>query len=211
MVRPWPDCTIVIPTLDLNVAAQTGRLAMANAGCDVLLDIVIDTKREGFTRTANRGLRTLSTPYVCLLNDDAIPVTQNWLVLLREAIDSNPEYGFAGPSGRCRGEVQSSGWEGMPFGHRQVLLLSFFCTLIKKSVIDEVGLLDEDFAHYGSDNFYQLGAHKKGWRSVLAQHVYVEHEVGETIWDWKTRDKETLRRKIREQLSTRPSSTITTC
>ena len=96
------DCTIIIPTLDLNTAAETARLAMANAGCDVWPNIIVDEQGEGFTRTVNRGLRTLSTPYVCLLNDDAIPITDNWLVLLRDAIDSKPEYGFAGPSGRCR-------------------------------------------------------------------------------------------------------------
>lgn len=190
------ECTLIIPTLDLSRAVETMRQAMANAGCDVLPNIIVDGSGEGFTRTVNRGLCTLSTPYVCLLNDDAIPVTDNWLVLLRDAIDSKSEYGFAGPSGRCRGEVQSSGWPGMPFGHRRVLFLSFFCTLIKKQVVDEVGLLDPDFSHYGSDNFYQFQAYKAGWRSVLAQHVYVAHDVGKTIWDWKIHDKAVLKRKL---------------
>ena len=192
------DYTIIVPTLDWAVGIKTGRAALANAGCDALLDIIVDEYGEGFTRTVNRGLRTLSTPYVCLLNDDAYPVTDNWLVLLRDAIDSKPEYGFAGPSGRCRGEVQSSGWPGMPYGLRNVLLLSFFCVLIKRAVLEDVGLLDEDFAHYASDNWLMFEAYKRGWRGVLVQHVFVEHAVGKTIQAWKLADKETLRRKLRE-------------
>lgn len=193
--------TIIIPTLHPHIAAAIGRAALANAGCEAKLDIVHDVDRDGFTKTVNRGLRRLDTDYVCLLNDDAVPVTDGWLRLLREAIDSHRGCGFAGPSGRCRGEVQSSGWTGMPFGWRRVLFLSFFCTLIKKQVVDDIGLLDEDFHHYASDNFYQWVAYKKGWRSILAQHVYVEHAVGKTIHNWKMLDKETLKRKIREGLA----------
>jgi len=190
--------TIIIPTLRPDVAAATGRAALANAGCEAKLDIVHDVDGDGFTKTVNKGLRRLDTDYVCLLNDDAVPITDNWLVLLREAIDSKPEYGFAGPSGRCRGEIQSSGWPGMPFGHRRVFLLSFFCTLIKSEVFADVGLLDPDFVHYGSDNWLTLQAYKKGWRSVLAQHVFVEHAVGATISDWKLQDSATLRFKVLE-------------
>lgn len=190
------DCTIIIPTLHPNDAYETGFLATANAGCDTVLNVVHDTRGDGFTKTVNRGLRTLTTEYVCLLNDDAVPITENWLVLLKEAINTKPDYGFAGPSGKCRGELQSSGHLGMPFELRTVLFLSFFCTLIRREVFDDVGLLDEDFIHYASDNWLTWIAYKAGWRSVLARHVYVEHEVGETIWPWKIQDKMTLRRKL---------------
>jgi GT2 family glycosyltransferase len=134
----------------------------------------------GFTKVVNRGIRNVGTEFVCILNDDIPRFGMNWLLNLREGMDSHPLTGFVGPSGNCRTEPQRSGnarirkKQFVPVGH-----LAWFCVLIRMSVFDEIGLLDESFLDYGSDVDFQWRAQDQGWISVWCPHVYIWHDVGE--------------------------------
>jgi GT2 family glycosyltransferase len=52
-----------------------------------------------------------------------------------------------------------------------------FCMLIRRTVVDEVGLLDPIFGRgYGEENDYSIRASDRGWRHVLAGGALVRHD-----------------------------------
>ena len=185
---------IVIPTLDPKRGKATGRLAMLHAGCDARL-IVVDGPMRGFTKTVNDGLRrTKPTEDVCILNDDVTWFPIGWLAALQRALYSNPRYGIAGPSGRSASATRDGKLGDT--GLKVVSQLSFWCVLLKRQMIDQLGLLDERFIHYCSDNEYCLRAIKKGWRCVWVKSVYLEHRHhGSGLRSqWKVHDQRLLAR-----------------
>ena len=182
---------LIIPTRNPEQARQMARTAQARAGCAVRVRIVHDEHGEGFTKTVNRGLRQVDgeAEAVCLLNDDAVPVTDEWLRILHQQLLKYKDVGFAGPSGPCRTMPQAMGeaggsWAQLPPIH--VGHLAGFCLLVRHEVIDKVGLLDERFIHYGSDVEWQW---RSGFNSLWVPAVYCEHEVGKPIAKWWEHDK----------------------
>ena len=90
------------------------------------------------------------------------------------------------------------GWSGQ-HGLMEVDHLPFWCVLIKRAVIDKIGLLDEDFIHYGSDNYYSKCATRAGFKSVWVQDVFLKHthHGSGLIFKWKEHDDYVWTRKRR--------------
>lgn len=74
-------------------------------------------------------------------------------------------------------------------------MVAFFCTLIKRQVLDDIGFLSEDYGMgFGDDDDYCLRARNAGWKCLLAWDTFVVHKHRSTwkrhIPDWeKRRDK----------------------
>jgi len=186
---------IIIPTLDQAKAKATGRLALLSAGCDARL-IVVDGPERGFTKTVNEGLRQTTNEDVCLLNDDVTRFQHGWLAALSAGLYSKPRYGIAGPSGKSAAKSRE-GRLGMT-GIEAVHQISFWCVLIRREVIDEIGILDERFIHYGSDNEYCRRAARKRWRCVWIKSVYLvhKHHGSGLRMKWKQHDKREQQRML---------------
>lgn len=193
---------IVMPTVHPKLARVTMRLAQVTAGCDTVAHIVHDDKRSGFTRTVNAGMRE-STGDVMLLNDDIEWFQYGWLDILHRALYESAKTGIVGPSGKSSTKPMCYGWHGQ-HGLAKVDHLPFWCALIKRALIDKIGLLDPDFIHYGSDNYYSQCAAAAGYSSVWCMDVFLKHthhgsglvfkwkEHDDTIW---TKKKRRLRRR----------------
>lgn len=169
---------IVIPTLKKSVGVDTGQQALIAAGCSVPVRVIVsvDKKREGFTRTVNAGIvRADESADICILNDDVTNFQFGWLEQLRRGLYSNSIYGLSGPSGKSAAAPMNSGLPGM-MGLQVVEQISFWCVLLKREMLSKLGLLDEAFIHYCSDNWYCHVMNKKGWRCVWVKSVYLEHE-----------------------------------
>lgn len=73
-------------------------------------------------------------------------------------------------------------------------MVAFFCVLIKRAVLDDIGFLSEDYGMgFGDDDDYCLRAEKAGWGRMLAWDTFVVHKHRSTwkkhIPDWeKLRD-----------------------
>ena len=159
-----------------------------------------DTAR-GYTRAANQGLDRSTAEYVVLLNSDTV-VTPEWLDRMVACIESSSEIGLVGPlsntaSWQSIPYVESGGdWAANPLPpgmsiddmarlvaryssriYPPMPLLNGFCLLIRRGLIDEIGLFDEEtFGDgYGEENDYALRARKAGWRPALADDAYVYH------------------------------------
>lgn len=190
--------TIVIPTVQPARAEDTAQLAELTAGCECQSIIVHDAKRRGFSRTVNQGWRQAPGDAM-ILNDDIAWFQYGWLDILRRALYSDDVYGIAGPSGRSSTKPMCYGWAGQ-HGAQIVDHLPFWCALIKKELTDQIGYLDEEFIHYGSDNHYCRLAHNLGYASVWVRDVYLEHEHHGSglITEWKDHDDLIWNRKRRQ-------------
>jgi len=194
-----PTIGLIIPTLD-PMKAQASKDKWADAGLDYLYMLAVDNECEGFTKTVNIGFECLALEeqdgnyyfdYFGILGDDAVPETEGWLLELRKALERG--YGFAFPTMPCRTIPISRARRASPT--EQLVEIPhgpYGCVLMRREVLEEVGLLDEAFSHYGSDVDHQR---RSSWKSVWAAHVYVHRELHEPREPWWTEDGEEFRRR----------------
>lgn len=156
----------------------------------------------GYTASADEGVRAATSEWVALLNSDLV-LTRGWLEGLLDASTSAPDVAFVGPvsnaasyqsvpdihgpDGRFAVNALPAGWdaEDMAAAVRrasqhafpQVPLLNGFCTLMRRSVVLELGGFNVTAfpAGYGEENDLCARATKAGHKLVVADHVYVHH------------------------------------
>ncbi len=155
----------------------------------------------GYTLAANQGLRASKADHVILLNSDTV-VTRDWLERLVACAESDPKIGLVGPLSNCASwqsvpDVDADGdWATNPLpdgvapdamaallardagpNYPRMAFLNGFCLLIRRAVLDAMGLFDEEgFGRgYGEENDYCLRARNAGFELALADDVYVLH------------------------------------
>lgn len=193
---------IVTPTLDLQTGHTACLQAQATAGVGCKFIVVHDLTGQGAAKTANKGLKqALETkiPYICYMNDDVWIKQQGWLKRLIEVMKSDPKLGMAAPGGRCRTKPQKQCRPGMPPNIREAALLAFFCVLCRSKMLEEIGLFDEDFIHYGCDNDLCERARAAGWKLACVEDVWVSHHLSKVIKDWMIKDSAVLKAKRRRR------------
>jgi len=145
------------------------------------------SSNRGFAGGYNCGIPAASSENdVLLLNSDAF-VTRGWLTRM-SACMVRKGAGLVGPcTNNCKGKQRHAlRMNGLvrPWFRRtqQVDYLSFFCILISRRVIRDVGLLDERF-HYGmfEDDDYCRRACAAGFRLFIDGRTWVWHEANSTF------------------------------
>ena len=146
---------------------------------------------------ANQGIVRATGDQILLLNNDTI-VSTGWLCRLLRALESDPAIGLVGPcsnfvSGPQQvqagyenvGELDGFAWDwgkthdGLRI---EVNRLVGFCLLIKRAVVDAIGLLDERFGiGCFEDDDYCVRAIRAGYRAVIAGDAFVHHYGGRTF------------------------------
>ena len=191
---------IVTATLDEEKGRQVCELACRTAGVPCEIVVAYDKVARGATKNANAGFRrALKTDarYVVYIVDDARCVQKDWLKRMIDVLESNPRHGIASPSGKCRA-IQNRGRPSMRPGVQVVDNLSFFCVVIKRELMEQIGLFDEGYIHYGQDNDYCNRARKVGWKCLWVQDVYVHHQPSAYVKKWKRADQARHRKKWRK-------------
>ncbi|RJX20675.1 MAG: glycosyltransferase [Ammonifex sp.] len=151
----------------------------------------------GFAAGCNQGIRAARGDYILLLNNDTV-VSHNWLSNLVNCLESSPEIGIVGPVSNCVSGVQliATNYHSLEEMHRfardfnrpdrsrwfDTERLVGFCMLIRRSVIERIGLLDESF---GIGNFedddYCRRALQSGFRLVCTGDTFVHHFGNKTF------------------------------
>lgn len=158
---------------------------------------------KGTNQGLKKFLEDLDAEYVVFQNNDT-EVTEGWLDRFIEVAESDPEIGLVGPitspcdswqsvkhlKGKLSifenlpeynndyveyGKIVKNQYEGMTYMINEGIL-AFFSTLLKREVVEQVGMLSEDYGvGFRDDDDYAERARKFGWKLVLACDVFVFH------------------------------------
>jgi GT2 family glycosyltransferase len=157
-------------------------------GARVLL--VRNESNLGFIKAVNQGMRLSDAPYLCLINNDTI-VTRGWLDEMIRVAESSPGIGLINPSSNTLAQKPDKGESIEAYAQKlkkdtasftEIGSAIGFCMLIKKEVIDKIGVFDEI---YGMGNFedtdYSRRAIKEGYICARAHRAYVYHGEGSSF------------------------------
>jgi GT2 family glycosyltransferase/tetratricopeptide (TPR) repeat protein/2-polyprenyl-3-methyl-5-hydroxy-6-metoxy-1,4-benzoquinol methylase len=159
--------------------------------------LIANPDNRGFPAAANQGIRAARGQQVLLLNNDCV-VPRGWLGRLLRALHSEAKVGLVSPcsnfvSGEQQVPAPYTDLQGLDdfavrwaADHRGLLedtdRLVGFCLLIRREVIDRVGLLDERFGlGCFEDDDYCLRTRRAGFRAVIAREAFVHHYGGRTF------------------------------
>ncbi len=170
-------------------ASKDGSVEWLREQKDILL--IENTENMGFPRGCNQGIEASSADTdIFLLNSDTIlPV--NALFWLRMGLYSAEENGLAGSvSNNARDQIGVRGIDDvselltfgeknnvpMRYPYEARLTLIGFALLIKREVLDKIGVLDECFSpgNY-EDTDLCLRAVKAGYRNILCRNSFIIH------------------------------------
>ncbi len=153
----------------------------------------------GFAAGNNIALRIAKTPYIMLLNSDAF-LQDGTLRKLMEFMKSCPHAGMIGPrilnpdgtdqDYPCRfptiPEMIRRALKGPQFpgqGATGPVLMERIhgcCLVLRRAVIEQIGLLDEQFFMYDEDMDWCLRCRKAGWELYLLPDATAVHLGGQT-------------------------------
>lgn len=190
--------------------ASADGTAEAIARLHPAVTLLVNQRREGFSRAANRGLAAAAGDLLLLLNSDT-EVPAGSLTALQAAFAGDPKLGIAGaelrfPDGMPQwsaGLEPTPRWlfaqaSGLPAllgrlpGYRRlrppgrgpgarVDWVSGAAMAMRREVLEAAGPFDERYRFYCQDLDLCLAARDLGWRVAIAPGFVVIHHHGATI------------------------------
>jgi len=168
------------------------------------LRLILNEKNYGFAEGNNIGIRyslkVLNPDYILLLNNDTA-VNKDFLTELVKVAESDKRIGITGPkiyyydfNGRIDVINFAGGkmnmWKGLPYhigacevdkGQynkiREVDYIEGSCILIRRSVLDKIGLIDPNYFAYWEENDLCMKASKAGFRIVYVPTAKIWHKI----------------------------------
>jgi GT2 family glycosyltransferase len=196
-VSAIPSCDIIIPVYNKpditfgclkSIAARTDgpfRLILIDNGSDEMtkrllaeykaahgnVELIRNEENLGWVKAVNQGMARSAAPYICIMNNDTVVETDGWLSRMIAIAESAKDIGLVNPD--------FGGIEQGPCRSGEYIEIDFcrgYCVLIKRSVIDRIGLLDEEYGPgYYDDDDYSVRAIRSGFRCLRAVSVTVRH------------------------------------
>lgn len=154
--------------------------------------IILNDQNSGFAGGNNLGIAASTGDYVLLLNNDTV-ITRGWLTAMTKHLENNPKYGM------CNPVTNSIGNESMIIAHytnkkeleefayvytsahmneeyKDADRLPLFATLIRKSMIDEIGMLDDSYKiGMFEDDDYTAAVMQAGYEITIAEDAFIHH------------------------------------
>lgn len=150
-----------------------------------------------FTAAVNEGIRSflgqISWSYIVIINQDMY-LQPNALSEMVEFMNSHPKCGIGMPMQLADGDNDfanfAGGVQAFPKGttlfgsvqlfwaNAEITWASGGCMLLRREMIQEIGLLDENFRFIGSDSDYCFTARSRGWQVWRIGKARGVHEEG---------------------------------
>lgn len=165
------------------------------------VEIIRHTRNLGYAGGVNPGFKRaieMGADYVAPFNDDAV-ADATWLEHLVDFLDRHPAYGMAAckvitsdgtsldstgefyttwglPYPRGRGETDIAAYDAQT----DIFGASGAASLYRVRMLQEIGLLDEDFFAYYEDVDLSFRAQLAGWKVAYVPQSLVYHKIGNT-------------------------------
>lgn len=205
-----PTVTVIVPTLaadetlaeclasldrqtfsdfEVIVVDNSGRRSLEPHG---RVRVIGNESNVGFGAAFNQAYRQSASPFVAVLNDDAI-VQPAWLEALLAAVEARPDVGMCASQVRLAGDgrLDSAGMllcldgSSKQRGHlespdsfsrpQEALLPSGSAAFYRREMLEEIGLFDEAFFLYCEDTDLGLRARWAAWECLYVPGAVVEH------------------------------------
>ncbi|MBI5020628.1 MAG: glycosyltransferase family 2 protein [Ignavibacteriales bacterium] len=164
------------------------------------VEVIRNSSNLRFAGGNNIGIKTAlnnKADYILLLNNDTI-VAENFLSHLVEAAESDERIGMTGPKiyyhsdpkriwyaggviDWWTGSTSHLGVREIDIGQFEKIKTTDYVTgcsmLVKKSVIEQIGVLDESYYIYGEDADWSLRAVRAGFKLLFVPQALVWHKV----------------------------------
>jgi GT2 family glycosyltransferase len=180
-----------------NASRDESRQLLARDYAEV--KVVALPENRGFTGGNNAGIRAAHGEFIILLNNDT-EVDPHWLEEIRATFERHPEAGLvaskmklfdhrdtfhtAGDFYRLDGIPGNRGvWEvdrGQYDREEYVFSACGGSAAYRKAMLDQIGLLDEDFFYSCEDIDLAWRAQLAGWKCVYAPKAIVYHKLSAT-------------------------------
>ncbi|NOU79232.1 glycosyltransferase [Paenibacillus sp. LMG 31459] len=152
---------------------------------------IFNEENVGFPKGCNQGIDIATGDNILLLNNDVL-VTRNWLSLMNDCLYSSDDIGAVGPvSNSAYGDQEINAsystldemWDfankyniiNTPDWEQKIKLIGF-CMLIRKEVVEQVGLLDEIFSPgMCEDGDYSLRIIQAGYKLMVCRNIFIHH------------------------------------
>ncbi len=154
--------------------------------------VILNDENHGFAGGNNIGINASKGEYVLLLNNDTV-VTRGWLTAMAKHLENNPKYGMCNPVTNSIGNeskicaryyniqemhefAYASTAANMQKEYTDADRMPLFSTLIRKAVIDKVGMLDDSYKiGMFEDDDYTESVKAANYDIVIADDAFVHH------------------------------------
>jgi GT2 family glycosyltransferase len=174
--------------------------------------VIQNTENVGLGKASNQGIEATEGKYVLLLNNDTI-VNGSSFDMMVDFLDENPKVGAVGgkifnPDGSVQscynyfstfqeefliatrlGELLRPGYPAIINAEeiKSVDWITSACLMVRRSVLDGVGLLDEDYFIYGDEADLQYRIKEAGWEIYYLPEATTIHYGGRSMTRWPRR------------------------
>ena len=170
-----------------NGSATEERKTIAAAWQNDVLALLLPEKL-GFVKATNAGIAVSTAPFILLLNNDT-ELRLGWLAAFLATFEARPDVGLVGPwatplskQWQARRPRRAGVMDGPNLILHSTRMLAFFCTMIRRAVIVDVGYLSEEWGlGWGDDDDYCARAQLAGWKLAVRTDVEVLHHGGQTF------------------------------
>lgn len=175
------------------------------------VDIIKSEKNLGYAGGCNLGIQSCSSRYIVLLNNDTT-VQPDWLSLLMQTMKEHNSTAAVQPKilsiqhperfdycGAAGGEIDIFGYpfargrlfytmendNGQYDSSQEIFWATGAAVLLKKSVLDKIGLLEQDFFAHMEEIDLNWRMHLAGYKVVSQPEAVVYHQTGGTLGEDK--------------------------
>jgi GT2 family glycosyltransferase len=177
----YPYRLIIVDNGSVLVSTRDYLSEISNLYPDRVV-ILRNPVNQGYVKAVNLGIAATDREFVCVISNDTV-VYPGWLSEMIRVAKLNPEIGLVNPEWEIPGKFGSDRerYFKSVISKRKGRFIETgwtrgFCFLVKRPVIDKIGVLDLAFAPaYYDDWDYSVRAIKAGFTCFLAQGAFVWH------------------------------------
>ena len=189
---------IIVDNGSGDASLQTIETLLSSSPIRNRTKVIPEVVNRGFAEGNGQGIKHASGEYIALLNNDTEP-HEKWLAELVAAMDEDPEIGICasklissydgaidsagdGYTRALRGFKRGEGDSPEKFDRKEpVFGACAGAALYRRTMLDEIGFLDDDFFLINEDTDLNLRAKLAGWKCVFVPTAVVLHKVTSSI------------------------------